>query len=503
MRIHPQKIMCAIDFSDFTDMILTYGKALANEFDADLCLCHVTSSPFVVAGYISPYANYAKVEEEHQQYAVQKLEGYGKDLNMACEVLVSSGYPSDEISRLAMENSVDMVIAATYGTSGIKRFFTGSVTDLLVKTLPCPLLVLNPSKQDLTPMRYEKIQLNKILLGCDFSRDSMHAFNYAIGLAQEFQSELHLVHVVKPMEHPAASGSHSITGLSRDYPAWDMRDYHGFLEKEKEWADQQEKVLFERLETQLQEMLPEDCRNWCTPITALLKGIPYEELIAYAQDNEIDVMVLGIHGHNFFDKFLVGSTTDRVISRTTCPVLTVRKLAEPGEVVEEEAADKASEAVPDEGSDEYVTTAADIMITDIIKVHPDTDIVQAAKTLLDNQINGVPVVDDQDMILGILCQSDLIYQQKEIPLPPMFSMLDGIIPLGSAKEMDEQMQKIAAINVEQAMVKDPSVVRRETPVSKIASLMVEKHFHTIPVVEEGKLVGIIGKEDVLRVLVPA
>lgn len=503
MRIHPKKIMCAIDFSDFTDMILTYGKALADEFDADLCLCHVTSSPFVVAGYISPYANYAKVEEEHQQYAAQKLEGYKKDLNIACEVLVSSGYPSDEITRLAMENNVDMVIAATYGTSGIKRFFTGSVTDLLVKTLPCPLLVLNPSRQDLTPMRYEKIQLNKILLGCDFSRDSMHAFNYAIGLAQEFQSELHLVHVLKPMEPASTGAPHHVSGLYSDYPSWDMGDYRKLMKDKKEWADQQEKILFERLETQLQDMLPEDCRNWCTPITALLKGVPYEELVAYAQDNEIDVMVLGIHGHNFFDKFLVGSTTDRVISRTTCPVLTVRKLTESREDEEAAAAGKASEGVPEEGSDEHVTTAADIMNTNVIKVHPDTDIVSAAKTLLDNQINGVPVVDDQDMILGILCQSDLIYQQKEIPLPPMFSMLDGIIPLGSAKQMDEQMQKIAAINVEQAMVKNPSVVRRETPVSEIAGLMVEKHFHTIPVVEEGKLVGVIGKEDVLKVLVPA
>ena len=61
---------------------------------------------------------------------------------------------------------------------------------------------------------------------------------------------------------------------------------------------------------------------------------------------------------------------------------------------------------------------------------------------------------------------------------------------------------MAAVKVEQAMVKDPVFVGPDAPISEIASLMVEKHFHTIPVVEKGKLVGIIGKEDILKVLIP-
>ncbi len=146
--------------------------------------------------------------------------------------------------------------------------------------------------------------------------------------------------------------------------------------------------------------------------------------------------------------------------------------------------------------------ASDIMETNIICVTPDTDIPKAVGILLDNHINGVPVVNDKEELVGILCQSDLIFQQKEMPVPPIFTILDSIFPLSSNKKIDEEFRKIAATTVAQAMVKDVVSVAPDTPVSEIASLMVEKHFHTIPVVKNKKLVGIIGKEDVLKTLTP-
>jgi CBS domain-containing protein len=79
--------------------------------------------------------------------------------------------------------------------------------------------------------------------------------------------------------------------------------------------------------------------------------------------------------------------------------------------------------------------------------------------------------------------------------------LDGIIPLSSSKKLENEMKKIAAGTVGQAMVADPVTVTPDTPVSDIAAMMVERHFHTIPVVESGKVLGIVGKEDVLRTLI--
>lgn len=147
-------------------------------------------------------------------------------------------------------------------------------------------------------------------------------------------------------------------------------------------------------------------------------------------------------------------------------------------------------------------TASDIMETNIICINPDTDITRAVEVLLKNHINGVPVVDEGEELVGILCQSDLIFQQKEVPIPPIFTILDGIIPLASSKKLDDEFQKISATKVSDAMVTQVTTVSPDTPVSEIATLMVEKHFHTIPVLDGKKLVGIIGKEDILKTLVP-
>jgi CBS domain-containing protein len=143
--------------------------------------------------------------------------------------------------------------------------------------------------------------------------------------------------------------------------------------------------------------------------------------------------------------------------------------------------------------------AKDIMTKAPITVTADMEILHAAKILLDKGINGVPVVDGERLV-GILCQSDLIAQQKKLPIPSLFTFLDGFIPLKSTKHMEKALQKISATTVGDAMTPDPVTVQPETTLEELATFMVDKNFHTIPVVDKGKLVGVVGKEDVLRTL---
>ncbi len=144
----------------------------------------------------------------------------------------------------------------------------------------------------------------------------------------------------------------------------------------------------------------------------------------------------------------------------------------------------------------------DIMSGEIVTVGPDTEIVEAAKLLLEKRYNGLPVVDEGGKLVGIICQSDLIAQQKSIPVPTLFSFLDGFIPLSSTRKMESEIQKIAAIKVEDAMTRNPVTVKPDTSIDAVAALMVDNNFHTLPVLDdEGKLVGIVGKEDVLKTLI--
>jgi len=146
--------------------------------------------------------------------------------------------------------------------------------------------------------------------------------------------------------------------------------------------------------------------------------------------------------------------------------------------------------------------AKDIMTKEPITVSPETEIVHATKLLLENRINGVPVIDETGKLVGILCQSDLIAQQKKLPVPSFFTFLDGLITLTSMKQFEKEVQKIAAITVSQAMTPNPVVARPDTGIEEVAALMVDSGFHTIPVVDQGALVGIVGKEDILKTLIP-
>ncbi len=147
-----------------------------------------------------------------------------------------------------------------------------------------------------------------------------------------------------------------------------------------------------------------------------------------------------------------------------------------------------------------MVTVKEIMTTQVISATPDMGIVEATRLLLENRINGMPVVDSQGRLVGIICQSDLIAQQKRLPLPSYFNLLDSLIPLSSPAKLEKEVQKISATRVAAAMTSNPITVTPWTSIEDVAMLMVNKNFHTLPVVEDGSLVGIVGMEDVLRTL---
>ena len=111
-----------------------------------------------------------------------------------------------------------------------------------------------------------------------------------------------------------------------------------------------------------------------------------------------------------------------------------------------------------------------------------------------------PVVNDAGELVGILCRSDLVAQQKKLPVPTLLTMLDSFVRLPTGKQLEKQARKIAALTVGEAMTEEPVTVGPDTSISTIAALMVDSNLHTLPVVDDGQLIGIIGKEDILRTL---
>lgn len=143
--------------------------------------------------------------------------------------------------------------------------------------------------------------------------------------------------------------------------------------------------------------------------------------------------------------------------------------------------------------------AKDIMTTECITLTPETDIATAARVLIENKINGAPVVEDGEVV-GILCQADLLAQQKKVTLPSFFTLLDGVFPLSSHDDLEREITKIAALKVAEAMTPAPTFISPETGIDDIATMMANEKLYTLPVIDGGKLVGVVGKEDVLKTL---
>lgn len=301
MRVFMKGIMCTTDFSDSSVHALSYGLALAREFRAKLYLSHVID--LTPAGmYGEAFLAFEEQQSRIQKHALEDLEGLMGEQSVDWEPLVATGPAADEITRMAEQKGVDLVVSATHGRSGLKRFFIGSVTERLMRTLPCPLLIVRGRKEDFKDPEHQQIKLQRILVGCDFSPDSGLAFEYGLSLAQEFQSELHLVHVIEP------------------------HVYRDLLKLTTELREELRQDLRSTLNTKLTGMIPEEALTWCTPKTTLLAGQPPEEIIKYAVVNDVDLIVLGVRGHGLVETLLIGSTTDRVACRAPCPVLSVRPM---------------------------------------------------------------------------------------------------------------------------------------------------------------------------------
>jgi nucleotide-binding universal stress UspA family protein len=301
MRVQIKRILCATDFSDFSNQTIPLGSALAKEFDATLLICHVVELPFATMYgevQLDPIAQQARMTTA----AYEMLARIVQEEDVDWTPLVVIGHPADEIVRLAVQEQVDLVVSATHGRSGIKRMILGSVTERLMRTLTCPLLIVREQPQALAGAPGSGFHPRTILVGCDFSPDSDLAFQYGLSLAQEFESELHLVHVIEP-------------------PV-----YQNVLSMEDGEEPRREDIA-PRLQRKLAEMVPMDARHWCSPVTVLVEGKTDEELTRYAMLNAIDLIVLGVHGHGLVEKLFVGSTTDRVARQAKCPVLAVKPLA--------------------------------------------------------------------------------------------------------------------------------------------------------------------------------
>jgi len=143
-------------------------------------------------------------------------------------------------------------------------------------------------------------------------------------------------------------------------------------------------------------------------------------------------------------------------------------------------------------------TAKDIMTKDVVTVTPDTSIEELSTLLVSNEISGAPVVNADGSIVGIVTENDLISRNKRLHIPTVVSFLDAVIYLESSKKFSDDVKRLTATKVGDICAKKVVTITEDTTLTDIATLMSEKKVHLLPVVTAGKVVGIVGKRDVVK-----
>lgn len=143
-------------------------------------------------------------------------------------------------------------------------------------------------------------------------------------------------------------------------------------------------------------------------------------------------------------------------------------------------------------------TVADIMTKDVVTVQRDTTVRELAEIFTARHFGSLPVVDDNGNLTGIVSASDLIEQGRSLHIPTVISLFDWVIPLQGEKSLEKELRKMTAQTVGEICSEKVFTVAPSDPVSAAADIMGVHKLHALPVVDNGRLVGIVARIDIIR-----
>lgn len=146
--------------------------------------------------------------------------------------------------------------------------------------------------------------------------------------------------------------------------------------------------------------------------------------------------------------------------------------------------------------------AREIMTSPAITVTADTHIPEVARILRERQISGMPVVDADNHLLGIVTDYDLILRNAPVREPRYFAFLSGMIPLSldEHRHYKEQLRHTLAITAGDMIEPDVPTVTPETPLEEVMETMLDTAITMLPVIENERVVGVVTRTDLVRLI---
>lgn len=289
-------ILCPVDFSEASHHAIDHAIVIARWYDASIAGLHVYNPVFMPVPGLVVADDEVVRQGERQRLCGETTHCFSSATAAGIDVrvLVDEGPPATCILDRAASLPADLVVIGTHGLSGFEHLVLGSVTEKVLRRATCPVLTVPPRARATS-----KLPFKRLLCPVDFSPASNAALRLALSFAQEGDAELTILHVIDwPVEDESLRGSSAVS----------------------DYVHERERAATEALET----LVPDSAREWCHPTPRLGHGKPYREILGVATEGGADLIVMGVHGRNALELMLFGSTTNQVVRRATCPVLTLR-----------------------------------------------------------------------------------------------------------------------------------------------------------------------------------
>ena len=146
--------------------------------------------------------------------------------------------------------------------------------------------------------------------------------------------------------------------------------------------------------------------------------------------------------------------------------------------------------------------AREVMTRDVVTVGLAASITEVARLLVEHKVSGLPVVDEEQRVVGRITEGDLIYQDKKVHMPAFLEILGGVIYLENPQRIVNDLKKMTATKVAEVMTSKVYTVKEDASMEDIATIMVERQVNRLPVVDQnGKLVGIISRQDLVKAMI--
>ena len=285
-----KKILFPTDFSPSAEKALAHAIRLADFNDGEVIVQHV------VGNYFEKHPHWATLFDVR---ALQKfMDGYvsahmaeilpNDSAKVRLRTLISKGKPADEIAAVAERELVDLVVMGSA---------KGVVTNKVIRMTNRPVLAVSATQPGIDDVGLHK--LTKLLVATDFSEHSKRVVQYAFDLKRIFDSTIYMLSVIET--------GHAIE--------WAIRQGHftASMDKMREWAA-----------NQLLNLTPNEFIHDPAVIRLVESGSPGDAIADVAFEVGADLTILGTHEYGTIHKHLLGTTTDKLLTKTSTPVLTVK-----------------------------------------------------------------------------------------------------------------------------------------------------------------------------------